>query len=73
MLTMIANHLDKFPLKRPKPDPENTHIAAAREINGEDSTPMLDASAAQRTLKPAIKDLTDDIFGAGTYDKIQSA
>jgi len=33
---------------------------------------MLDASAAQKTLEPAIKALADDIFGAGTYDKIQS-
>jgi len=41
-------------------------------LNGADTTPMLDASAAQRTLEPAIKKLADDIFGAGTYDKIQS-
>ena len=43
-----------------------------REFNGEDSTPLLDASQAQRTLEPAIKALADDIFGAGTYDRIQS-
>ena len=43
-----------------------------RELNGEDSTPLLDASAAQKTLAPAIKGLADDIFGAGTYDRIQS-
>ena len=43
-----------------------------REINGEDSTPLLDATAAQKTLEPAIKNLADDIFGSGTYDKIQS-
>ena len=44
-----------------------------REFNGEDSTPLLDASQAQRTLEPAIKALADDIFGAGTYDRIQAA
>ena len=43
MLTMIANHLDKFPLKRPKPDPENTHIAAAVLVvlHGRDDDPQV--------------------------------
>jgi TRAP-type C4-dicarboxylate transport system substrate-binding protein len=43
-----------------------------REFNGEDSTPTLDAAAAQAVLKPAIAKLADDIFGPGTYDKVQA-
>lgn len=43
-----------------------------REYNGEDSTPMLDATQAQATLEPAIKALADDIFGEGTYDRVQA-
>ena len=73
ILVDTFNELEPEDFFRATADAEATNFAKWREINGEDSTPMLDASAAQRTLKPAIKDLTDDIFGAGTYDKIQSA
>ena len=43
-----------------------------RAFNGEDSTPLLDATAAQETLEPAIRALANDIFGEGTYEKIQA-
>ncbi len=43
-----------------------------REFNGEDSAPLLDATAAQKALEPAIAKLTNEIFGDGMYDKIQS-
>ena len=51
---------------------EIQYFSQWREINGEDSTPLLDATAAQATLAPAIKALADDIFGEGTYDKVQA-
>jgi TRAP-type C4-dicarboxylate transport system substrate-binding protein len=51
---------------------EADNFAKWREFNGEDSAPMLDASAAQKSLEPAIARLTNDIFGAGMYDKIQA-
>lgn len=52
---------------------EVENFAEWRSINGEDTTPLLDATAAQSTLEPAIRALTDDIFGAGTYDQVQAA
>ena len=42
------------------------------EFNGPGTVLTLDATAAQKLLEPAVAKLTDDIFGAGTYDKIQA-
>lgn len=53
-------------------DAEIENFKKWREINGEDSTPTLDASAAQDALKPAISKLADEIFGDGTYDRVQA-
>ena len=72
ILVDTFNELEPQDFFRATADAETTNFAKWRELNGADTTPMLDASAAQRTLEPAIKKLADDIFGAGTYDKIQS-
>ena len=72
ILVDTFNELEPQDFFRATEDAEKTNFAKWRELNGADTTPMLDASAAQRTLEPAIKKLADDIFGAGTYDKIQS-
>ena len=72
ILVDTFNELEPQDIYRATEDAEKTNFAKWRELNGADTTPMLDASAAQRTLEPAIKKLADDIFGAGTYDKIQS-
>jgi TRAP-type C4-dicarboxylate transport system substrate-binding protein len=72
ILVDTFNELEPQDFFRATADAETTNFAKWRELNGAGTTPMLDASAAQRTLEPAIKKLADDIFGAGTYDKIQS-
>lgn len=51
---------------------EKENFEQWRAFNGEDSTPTLDATAAQEVLKPAIKALADDIFGEGTYEQVQA-
>jgi TRAP-type C4-dicarboxylate transport system substrate-binding protein len=66
------NELEPQDFFRATEEAEISNFAKWRELNGEDSTPMLDASAAQRTLEPAIRALSDDIFGAGAYNRIQS-
>ena len=71
-LTETFNELEPQDFFRATEEAEISNFKKWREINGEDSTPLLDATAAQKTLEPAIKNLADDIFGSGTYDKIQS-
>jgi len=66
------NELEPQDFFRATEEAEIENFAKWREINGEDSTPLLDASAAQATLEPAIKALADDIFGEGAYDRIQA-
>ena len=72
VLTETFNELEPQDFFRATEEAEISNFKKWREINGEDSTPLLDATAAQKTLEPAIKNLADDIFGSGTYDKIQS-
>jgi len=72
ILTETFNELEPQDFFRATEEAEISNFKKWRELNGEDSTPLLDASAAQKTLAPAIKGLADDIFGAGTYDRIQS-
>ncbi len=72
ILTETFQELEPSDFFRATEEAEAVNFAKWREFNGEDSTPLLDATAAQATLKPAIKALSDDIFGEGTYDKIQS-
>ena len=72
ILTETFNELEPQDFFRATEEAEISNFAKWRELNGEDSTPLLDASAAQKTLAPAIKSLADDIFGNGTYDRIQS-
>ena len=72
VLVDTFNELEPTDFFRSTEDAEITNFAKWRELKGEDSTPLLDASAAQKTLEPAIKGLTDDIFGDGTYNRIQS-
>ena len=72
ILTETFNDLEPQDFFRATEEAEISNFKKWRELNGEDSTPLLDASAAQKTLAPAIKGLADDIFGAGTYDRIQS-
>lgn len=73
ILTDTFNELEPKDFFRATEEAEAENFQKWREINGEDSTPTLDATAAQAALKPAIAKLTDDIFGAGMYDKIQAA
>ena len=72
VLTETFNELEPQDFFRATEEAEISNFKKWREINGEDSTPLLDSTAAQKTLEPAIKNLADDIFGSGTYDKIQS-
>jgi TRAP-type C4-dicarboxylate transport system substrate-binding protein len=72
ILTETFQELEPSDFFRATAEAEAVNFAQWREFNGEDSTPLLDATAAQATLEPAIKALSDDIFGEGTYDKIQS-
>jgi TRAP-type C4-dicarboxylate transport system substrate-binding protein len=72
VLVDTFNELEPTDFFRSTEDAEITNFAKWRELKGEDSTPLLDASAAQKTLEPAIRGLTDDIFGDGTYNRIQS-
>ena len=72
ILTDSFNELEPKDFFRATEEAEIENFKKWREFNGEDSTPTLDATAAQEALKPAIAKLTDDIFGAGMYDKIQA-
>ncbi len=73
ILTDTFAELEPQDFFRATEEAEIENFSKWREFNGEDSTPLLDASQAQVTLEPAIKALADDIFGAGTYSRIQSA
>lgn len=72
ILTGTFNELEPQDFFRATEEAEIANFTQWREFNGEDSTPLLDATAAQATLEPAIKALADDIFGEGTYDRIQA-
>lgn len=72
ILTDTFNELEPQDFFRATEEAEIANFEQWREFNGEDTTPLLDASAAQATLEPAIKALSDDIFGEGTYDRIQA-
>ena len=72
ILVDTFNELEPQDFFRATEEAEIENFAKWREFNGEDSTPLLDSSAAQATLEPAIKALADEIFGDGTYDRIQS-
>ena len=72
ILVETFNELEPLDFFRATADAEAANFAEWRSINGEDTTPLLDATAAQATLEPAIRALSDDIFGEGTYDLIQS-
>ena len=72
ILTGTFNELEPQDFFRATEEAEVANFKQWREFNGEDTTPLLDASAAQKTLEPAIKALADDIFGAGAYDRIQA-
>lgn len=72
ILTDTFNELEPNDFFRATEEAEIENFKQWREFNGEDSTPTLDATAAQELLKPAIASLTDEIFGEGTYDKIQA-
>ena len=43
------------------------------EINGAGTVLNLDASAAQTKMAPVNKALADEVFGSGTWDKIQKS
>ncbi len=66
------NELEPQDFFRATEEAEVKNFEQWREFNGEDSTPLLDATAAQATLEPAIKALADDVFGEGTYDRVQA-
>jgi 8-oxo-dGTP pyrophosphatase MutT (NUDIX family) len=69
MLTMIANHLHKFPLKRPKPDPKNTHIAAAvlMVLHGHDDDPQVILTQRAFHLKSHAGEVA---FPGGMWDRV---
>ena len=66
------NELEPQDFFRATEEAEIENFNQWREFNGEDSTPLLDATAAQQTLEPAIKALADDVFGEGAYDRVQA-
>ena len=72
ILVDTFNELEPQDFFRATEEAELSNFSKWRELNGEDSTPLLDATAAQKSLEPAIKALADDIFGDGAYDRIQS-
>ncbi len=72
ILVDTFNELEPQDFFRATEEAEIENFKQWREFNGEDTTPLLDATAAQATLEPAIKALADDIFGEGTYDRIQA-
>lgn len=72
VLTDTFNELEPQDFFRATEEAEIENFKQWREFNGEDTAPLLDASAAQVTLEPAIKALADDIFGEGAYDRIQA-
>lgn len=72
ILTDTFQEIEPNDFFRATADAESENFAQWREFNGEDSTPMLDATAAQAALEPAIAKLTNDIFGEGMYTKIQA-
>lgn len=72
ILTDTFNELEPQDFFRATEEAEIENFKQWREFNGEDTTPLLDATAAQATLEPAIKALADDIFGEGAYDRIQA-
>ncbi len=72
ILTDTFKELEPQDFFRATEEAEIENYKKWREYNGEDSTPTLDAAAAQAALKPAISKLADDIFGPGTYDKVQA-
>ena len=43
------------------------------KLNGEGTAVELDAAAAQTAMEPLNRSLADDVFGAGTWDKIVAA
>lgn len=72
ILVDTFNELEPSDFFRATAEAEADNFAKWREFNGEDSAPLLDASAAQKSLEPAIAKLTNDIFGDGMYEKIQA-
>ena len=73
ILVDTFNELEPEDFFRATEEAEIENFKQWREFNGEDSTPLLDATQAQTTLEPAIKALADDVFGEGTYDRVQAA
>ncbi|RMF39566.1 MAG: TRAP transporter substrate-binding protein [Alphaproteobacteria bacterium] len=51
---------------------EESDFKKWEELNGPGTVLSLDGSEAQKLLKPAVAKLADEIFGAGTYEKIQA-
>ena len=72
ILVDTFNELEPQDFFRATEEAEIENFKQWREFNGEDSTPLLDATQAQQTLEPAIKALADDVFGEGTYDRVQA-
>ncbi len=72
VLTDTFNELEPQDFFRATEEAEIENFKQWRDFNGEDTTPLLDATAAQATLEPAIKVLADDIFGEGAYERIQA-
>lgn len=72
ILVDTFNELEPQDFFRATEEAEIANFEQWREFNGEDSTPLLDATEAQKTLEPAIRALADDIFGEGTYDRVQA-
>lgn len=72
ILTDTFQELEPQDFFRATEDAEIENYKKWVEFNGEDSAPTLDSTAAQAVLEPAVKELADDIFGPGTYDRIQA-
>ena len=73
ILVDTFNELEPHDFFRATEEAEIKNFEQWREFNGEDSTPLLDATQAQTTLEPAIKALADDVFGEGAYERVQAA
>lgn len=53
-------------------DAETEDFEKWEEFNGAGTVLELDAAEAQELLEPAVSRLTEEIFGPGTYEKIQA-
>ena len=71
-ITGTFRDLEPTDFFQPTMEKQAGDYAKWEEFNGAGTAIMLDPAEAQKLLAPAISKLCDEIFGAGTYDKLQA-